>query len=222
MPALRLRIGSLGIHVVPQAIFWRPMRWFTADLRIEEDDLDQFTVVAYVIGNDLSFELRAYAGDEPNTSTLFLPFETADADAVVQREIGSAVRRLSVPLNAVAWRRGIPFELGRLERPRADRLREPEARDLALKIASGRPNRTATTELIKNAIPGLVELSPVDLTPSIGRNGEPLWRQIVGNVISHQESVAGPFRRGLAVRTADGLRVTDAGVDYLKSIGFSA
>ncbi|MDB5691687.1 MAG: hypothetical protein JWO81_750 [Alphaproteobacteria bacterium] len=212
---------SIDLEVVPQAIIWRPIHWFTRRVRQEEDDLDRYKAIAYIVGNDLSFEVRNYQGDEPNTSTLYLPFEHAHEDQLVQREIGSATRRLSVPINAVAWRRGDPFEPGKIERPPQDRIREAEARDLALKIAASQPNRTATTEFIKNAVPDLVELSPADLIPSGARNGEPLWRQIVGNVISHKNSRAGPFVKGLAVRTANGLRVTQTGVDYLKSIGFS-
>ena len=222
MLELRFVPWPLDLEVVPQAIIWRPIRWFACSVRQEEDDLDRYQAITYILGNDLSFEMRNYGGHEPNTSTLYLPFEHADKDELVQREIGSVTRRLSVPVNAVAWRRGEPFEPGKIERPLRDRIREPEARNLALKIAAGQPDRTATTEFIKNAVPSLVELSPTDLIPSSARNGEPLWRQIVGNVISHQDSRAGPFVRGLAVRTVDGLQVTQVGVDYLKSIGFWA
>jgi hypothetical protein len=95
---------------------------------------------------------------------------------------------------------------------RDDRLREPEARVLALKIASGEPNREASTSLIKERIPEYRDLSPTDLEPSPTRTNERRWQQVVGNVISHRESGTSIFHKGYAVRTEDGIRLTDSGV----------
>ena len=46
-----------------------------------------------------------------------------------------------------------------------------------------------------------------------------MWQQIMGNVISHQKSRTSLFNRGLAVRTSDGLKVTEAGIQFLRQNG---
>jgi hypothetical protein len=101
-----------------------------------------------------------------------------------------------------------------------DRLREPEARILALRIAASRPRREAETEYIKDRVPDYITLAELDLKPSNTRGGEPKWRQIVGNVVSHQDQSTSIFTKGYAQRMPDGIRVTDAGVAYLAKMGF--
>src|SRR5260370_39513346 len=101
-----------------------------------------------------------------------------------------------------------------------DRLREPEARILALRIAAGRPNREAETSYIKEHVPDYITLTPEDTKPSKTRNTEQMWQQIVGNVISHQSVSTSIFTKGYAQRLPDGIRVTDAGVAYLSTLGF--
>jgi hypothetical protein len=100
-----------------------------------------------------------------------------------------------------------------------DRLREPEARDLALKIAASCPNHEAATAYIKDEVPKYVDLTEIDLQPSETRPHESKWQQIVGNVVSHQNQATSVFTKGYAIRTDDGMRVTDEGLTYLKSKG---
>lgn len=99
------------------------------------------------------------------------------------------------------------------------KLREPEARDIWLQIAATFPNRRASTTDIKHLAPKYREMSVEDLKPSLTRNNETMWEQIMGNVISHQNASTSLFVRGLAIRTSDGLEVTDAGMAYLKKKG---
>lgn len=99
------------------------------------------------------------------------------------------------------------------------RLREPEARILALQIAAGFPGHEATTTQIKELIPKYRVLTQDDLKPSKTRNGENMWQQITGNVVSHQNTSTSIFARGLAQRTQDGIRVTQAGLDFLRAKG---
>lgn len=101
------------------------------------------------------------------------------------------------------------------------KLGEPAARILALRIAAACPGRTATTTEIKKKLPAYVRLTDADLTPSESRANEEKWQQIVGNVISHKGTSTSIFSKGFAVRTADGIRVTDEGVAYLKRLGYS-
>lgn len=103
--------------------------------------------------------------------------------------------------------------------PAKTKLREPEARLLALAIAASMPGHRASTSRIKDLLPARRELTPADLVPSPTRKGEEAWQQIVGNVVSHQKTSTSIFKRGLATRTDDGIEVTPKGIDYLKDKG---
>ncbi len=205
--------------VTPQAIFWRALRYFTTFIREGEDGLDEFQATSFTMGNDIQFDLRAYAGHPEFTVTLYLPKNVNDKEEI-SRVIKIVIKEMVVPKNAVAWQRGEPFTYGDLKRPLDDRLRQPEAEILALKIAAQQPNRRASTKFIKKEVPKYIELSEVDCRQSSSRGNEALWQQIVGNVISHQDTPAGPFRKGYATRTSDGLSVTEKGMAYLNSMGF--
>lgn len=205
--------------VIPQAIFWRALGYFTENVRNGEDGLDEFKAASFSVGNDIRFDLRTYAGHPALTVTLYLPNIITDL-AEISRIIKIVIRGMAVPKKAVAWQRGEPIEYGNLSRPKTDRLSEAEARILALKIAAKRPNRTATTAHIKREVPNYIELSEVDRLKSTTRKNESKWQQIVGNVISHQDSPQGPFKKGYAKRTRDGLSVTEKGMDYLNNMGF--
>jgi hypothetical protein len=65
------------------------------------------------------------------------------------------------------------------------KLREPEARLLALAIAASMPAHRASTAQIKDRVAQRRELTPDDLKPSGTRSREEHWQQIVGNVVSH-------------------------------------
>jgi hypothetical protein len=103
-----------------------------------------------------------------------------------------------------------------------DRLRESEARILALRIAASRPGREAATSYVKDHVTDYVELTPVDLEPAPTRHNEQRWRQIVGNIVSHKHASTSIFNMGYAVRMPgiDGIRVTDKGVEYLQELGY--
>jgi hypothetical protein len=204
---------------MPQAVFWRSLKYFTSVTHFDEDGLDEYEGAAFGIGNR-SFDLRKYNGHPAFTCSLYFPSDMRDMGEVL-RTIKEVIVEMAVPKTAIAWRRGQPTDNG-LHREPKDRLRESEARVLSLKIASLLPSYTASTEQIKRAIPGYFPLSSLDLTPSPVRRNEQLWQQIVGNVVSHRASKEGPFMKGYATRTADGLSVTQKGLDYLKRLGFSS
>jgi hypothetical protein len=219
MAKIKLSIYGPNYDVIPQAIFWRSLKYFAMRIRRGEDGLDEFEAASFTIGNEIHFDLRAYAGHPKYTVTLYLPAEVKDRGEI-SRIIKIVIRGMVIPKNAVAWQRGDPFTYGDLKRPKSDRLREAEARILALKIAAQQHNRTATTGFIKQEVPKYTELSDLDLQRSPSRNNEPLWKQIVGNVSSHQESPAGIFMQGYATRTPEGLSVTEKGMTYLNNMGF--
>jgi hypothetical protein len=167
----------------------------------------------------IRFDLRTYQGHPQHTVTMYLPV-CISALRDIDHTIKLVRSEMSLPPRAIAWRRGQQFRFGFLERPKGDRLREAEARVLALKIAAKAPQRRASTDYIKQQIPRLYPLSEDDLRASTTRQREQRWQQIVGNVISHRQTPAGPFKMGYAERTEEGLRVTDEGADYLNSMGF--
>jgi hypothetical protein len=207
--------------VIPQAIIWRSLKYFTVTIRDGEDGLDKFKAASFAIGNDIRFDLRVYRGHPELTVTLYLPEDVSDQKRVTEI-IDTVIREMVIPMTAIAWRRGQTFEIGApLERPKGDRLHEGEARVLVLKIAAQQPKRAASTQFLKKEVPKYIELSPLDRAPSKSRVREQVWQQIVGNVISHNKVRTGPFAMGFAVKTADGIAVTPRGMAYLNSIGFS-
>ena len=102
------------------------------------------------------------------------------------------------------------------------KLREPEARILALRIAATFPNRQASIARIKKEVPNFRELSDADLKPSPSRSNERMWQQIVGNVVSHKGAGTSIFNSGWAVRieSRKSIRVTEKGLAHLKKLGF--
>ena len=94
---------------------------------------------------------------------------------------------------------------------------------LALRIAAGGPKHEASVEEIKRRLPELHKLTDIDLAASKSRPREKNWELIVGNAVgSHNlpRIKTSLVARGLAERTAEGIRATDAGVDFLKQAGF--
>jgi hypothetical protein len=203
----------------PHAVFWRPIRYFSTYVRRDVDDLDEYEVASFDYGNQFSFDLRWYRGHPAFTVSLYLPANFGNYFMVV-RTVSELITELRVPRRAVAWRRGQRFRFGELSRAETDRLREPEARILALKIAAKKQGREASTSEIKRELPRIYPLSELDLVPSKTRRREQHWQQIVGNVISHINTPNSVFVQGYAVRTLNGLRVTQEGVDYLNNMGF--
>lgn len=210
--------NGLG-DVAPQAIFWRPLPYFTTAIKNDVDDLDEYKFATFEVGNWLRFELRRYAGHPASTVTLYLSL-LMDNPTDISHAINRVVQEFQLPRFATAWRREQPFSYGLLLRVPNDRLREPEARLLVLKVAANMPGRTATVQQIIDRAHVLFEPSEVDLLPSRSRSRQPQWHQIIRNVISHRHTANSPFTLGLAVRTEDGLTVTETGISLLRSMGF--
>src|ERR1700692_1284519 len=92
-------------EVVPHAIFWRPLVYFTMNIRTETDDLDEFEGASFSIGNDISFDLRKYAGHPKFTVSVYLPMEIEN-QADIDRIIDLIIEEFDLPKTAVSWRRG--------------------------------------------------------------------------------------------------------------------
>jgi hypothetical protein len=204
------------LDFVPHAIFFRPLAYFTMKIRKDNDDLDDFEGASFSIGNEISFDLRKYAGHPNFTVSVYLPMQT-ESQVEIDRIIDRVIKEFALPKSAVSWRRGWDFSPGSVIRNPKDRLREREAKILFLKIAALQPRCSATTTFVKGEVRRFYPLSASDRKPSLTRRGEQLWQQIVGNVIVHKS----PFSQGLAKRVSGGLRLTTKGLNYLKSIGFA-
>lgn len=203
----------------PIAIFCRPLEYVSAELDTAEDDLDEYQYVTYSIGNRYKFDLRRYRGDERWLFSIYISVEVTDPTEV-EYLVSDVSAGLEIPRRALAWRLGIDFEYGKLERPKKDNLTESEARVIALKAAALSKDHCISTERIKELTPTFYELTSEDLKPSKTRPREAVWRQRVGNVVSHQNSNSSIFRKGYAERTSNGICLTNHGLTYLKSIGF--
>jgi hypothetical protein len=153
------------------------------------------------------------------TVTLYLWNDISD-EKEISRIIEIVLKEMVIPKSAAAWQRGEPSTNEDLKRSPGDRLREPEARILALKIAVHRPNRSASTQFVMREVPKYIQLSEVDRRRLPSRGNKALWEQIIGDVISHQETPTGPFKKGDATRTSNGLSVTEKGMAYLNRMGF--
>ncbi len=143
--------------------------------------------------------------------------EIVDCSSGIAQILGSLDSRAAAVSAKIASLRGWPVVT-----PKTRKLGEPDARILALQIAATYPNHEATTEQIKESIPKYWELSQADLKPSATRSNECMWQQIVGNATgSHNkpDRRTSLFAQGLAIKTNDGIRVTDKGIALLKSKG---
>ena len=201
---------------VPQAIFWRPLVYFTMQTRKDIDDLDEYEGASFQIGNRISFDLRKYAGHPDFTVSVYLPMQVGDLGEI-NEIIDKVIKEFKLPKGAIAWRRGWDFKSGSVSRNPADRLFEREARNLYLKIAALQPRCRVTTTTVKTEVQRFYPLSSADRRPSTTRSNEQIWRQIIGNVIVHKY----PFKQGYAVPSPGGLRLKEEGLNYLKSIGFA-
>ena len=84
--------------------------------------------------------------------------------------------------------------------------------EAVLRVAEREKNGIATFKRLYLEIPSLVALSADDLAGSRTRNGEPMWRQIVRNIKSHDKADGNAISEGWLVHVPRvGYRITDAG-----------
>jgi hypothetical protein len=98
------------------------------------------------------------------------------------------------------------------------RTTERDMRIAALQVAASHPDGYVTTTELKEEIGKFVSLTDGDLSHSPTRN-EPMYYQIVGNIVSHSVSSQSLFSQGYATYTGDGIRITDTGREFLASTG---
>jgi hypothetical protein len=106
-----------------------------------------------------------------------------------------------------------------IAKTKQNRTSEREMRIGALQVAASKPNGRATTTQLKDEMHKYVDLTREDQIVSRTRPNEPMYHQIIGNIVSHQGSGTNIFARGLAIYTGDGIQITDAGHEFLRRRG---
>ena len=87
----------------------------------------------------------------------------------------------------------------------------------ALKYLDTVPSKSARTTAIKRHIPGFIKLTSGDLAGSETRPNEAVWRQVVGNIVSHRKDSADNFiNRGLIAYEGGVWSLTPSGETYLR------
>ena len=107
-----------------------------------------------------------------------------------------------------------------MAKTKANRTPESEMRIAALQVARAHGGFATTTQA-KAEIHKYVDLTPEDHKASLTRK-EPMYYQIVGNVVCHEGSSRSIFNRGFAARHPDydGFSITELGEKHLKDLGF--
>ena len=89
---------------------------------------------------------------------------------------------------------------------------EWEISQAVLRIAATRPNGIASFRRLYSEIPDEITLTSADLNPSLTRNGEPMWHQIVRNIKSHDVAEGNAIAEGLLLHVPRvGYQITAAG-----------
>ncbi|MDR7058591.1 MULTISPECIES: hypothetical protein [unclassified Sphingopyxis] len=103
---------------------------------------------------------------------------------------------------------------------KAGRSSEHDIAYAAMKYLASLPMGTATTATVKKHIPNFIKLTPGDNEPSDTRPNEEVWRQVVGNIVSHRlESPENFINRGLIDYTGGKWSLTAAGRAFLAKHG---
>lgn len=93
---------------------------------------------------------------------------------------------------------------------------EHEIAKAVIKVAASTRSGIATFKRLYEEIPNHVTLSRYDLAPSVTRNGEPMWHQIVRNIKSHSETEGNAICEGLIEHVPRvGYKITNLGRQHL-------
>lgn len=103
----------------------------------------------------------------------------------------------------------------------SDRTTEAEIAIAALRIAADQRNGFASTTVLKDRMPDYIQLTPGDLQMSDTRVNEEMYRQIVGNIVSHHDSPGNIINEGYPTYHDGGITITDLGRKHILSKGYS-
>lgn len=89
-----------------------------------------------------------------------------------------------------------------------------------LRICADAPDGEATIRRIKQLVPDYINLTDGDKAQSPTRTNEPMWEQIVRNIVSHKTVPGNIIAEGFVQHRPNWLRITDAGRSHLKHKGY--
>lgn len=97
------------------------------------------------------------------------------------------------------------------------RLQQGDVAVLALELAAARASGEISTTNLKRFMFDKYKPSDGDAEPTA--NGyTPLFDQIVGNLVSNRRTPTSMFSMGYAEYTGDGIRITEAGRAFLRTV----
>jgi hypothetical protein len=100
--------------------------------------------------------------------------------------------------------------------PNDPRTFEKEMRLIVLRIAADSLSGEISTTEAKERAHKYFTPTPGDLEPNHLRNGEPMYYQIIGNVIgSHHGTSTSVYQNGYAEKIDDGIRITQEGREFI-------
>ena len=93
---------------------------------------------------------------------------------------------------------------------------EHDMTEAVMRIAAKRNDKTATFKRLYSDVPNEIVLTKDDTIPSTTRNGEPMWRQIVRNIKSHDKVPGNAIYEGLLEHVPRvGYRITPSGLKHI-------
>lgn len=218
MKMIKQLYGPVEKEMASQAIFWRPIAYFSATAQRGEDNLDEYNYVTYAIDDDV-FELRTYHGQPQSTTSLYLPEETEDQTTILAF-IDRFLEASTTPRISVAWKRGDAYRYGELTRAEDDQLLEREAAILSLKIASRAEGLFGSTAFIESQLPFFYSPSTKDKKQSSSSDERPQWQRMIDDASKSGSRPSDLVKRGYAEPSDDGIQVVKSGISFLKNIGF--
>ena len=99
-----------------------------------------------------------------------------------------------------------------------NRAGEDRIATAVLRMAASRPDGEITLQELKDGMEDEVGLTAGDFAESDARPGEPLFHQIIRNIVSHKEAAGNVIAEGLLEHTGRGtFRITDTGRLHIKA-----
>jgi hypothetical protein len=111
----------------------------------------------------------------------------------------------------------IEGKLMALRKIKRHRIQQGDIAVLALELAAARSSSEISTTDLKNFLMDKFKPTEGDAVPTA--NGvTPLFDQIIGNLVSNRSTPTSMFKLGYATYTGHGIRITQAGREFLASV----
>jgi len=98
-----------------------------------------------------------------------------------------------------------------------NRIQQGDIAVLALELAAARGNGFISTTELKEFMIAKYKPTEGDAIPT-AKGLVPLFDQIVGNLVSNRSTGTSMFKLGYATYPGDGIRITDKGREFLKTV----